>query len=212
MLKITTSLPRSQPPFSNGSSSMSIVEQAKVQHVSPCPWSAGDQENPTVASSHQKRMVRWAIEVGHHSRPPLLQTSILTTLALGSTFTINLLPTLFRKPSVNGTCWTKFPACDSTSLQAPTILPSFLHPVFTCETLLSMLCMVIFIHWACISVLFQTARWRERYLPKALYAVVIGMVPAIYAVDDSAVLILQILPTISDICAIACLGLDCLLY
>lgn len=110
ILKITTSLPRSQLPFSNGSSSMSIVEQAKLQHVSPCSWSTGDQEKPTVAGSHQKRTVRWAIEVGRRPRPPLLQTSILTTLTLGSTITTSLLPTLFRKPSVNGTCWTKFPA------------------------------------------------------------------------------------------------------
>ncbi|KAH7268339.1 hypothetical protein B0J15DRAFT_486604 [Fusarium solani] len=189
---------------------MSIVEQAKLQHVSPCSWSTGDQEKPTVAGSHQKRTVRWAIEVGRRPRPPLLQTSILTTLTLGSTITTSLLPTLFRKPSVNGTCWTKFPACDSTSLQAPTILPSLLRPDFTCETLLTMLCLVIFIHWTCISVLFQTARWRERYLPKALYAVVIGMIPAVYAVDDSAVLMLQVLPTISDICVVICLGLDCL--
>ncbi|RTE85190.1 hypothetical protein BHE90_000281 [Fusarium euwallaceae] len=154
-------------------------------------------------------MVQWAIEISRYPRPPLHQASILTTLALGSTITTNLLPSLFRKSS--GTCWTKFPACDSTSLQAPTRLPSFLRPAFTCETLLLILCMAMFIHWICISALFQTSRWRERYLPTALYAVALGLVPAIYAVDDSAVLMLQVLPTLSDICAVACLGLDCLL-
>ncbi|KPA45964.1 hypothetical protein FLAG1_01055 [Fusarium langsethiae] len=136
---------------------------------------------------------------------------VLTAGACTSTAISIIVPRLFSTPIAQQRCLGSFPACDPKTLITPSFLPSFLHPAFTCETLLLIICVAICLHWTCMSLLFQSARWREKYFPMALYTAGGATFLAAQVVKDSATVLIQVLPLASDICIIVCLSLDFIL-
>ncbi|KAL3588387.1 hypothetical protein FPOAC2_10541 [Fusarium poae] len=155
-----------------------------------------------------------SIKQQNHYKPklwnPIIRDAVLTIGACISTAISIIIPTLFETSTSQQSCLGSFPTCDPKTLITPSFLPSFLHPAFTCEALLATICVAICIQWTCVSLLFQQARWRERYFPMVTYTVGGATILAAHVVKDPATVFIQVLPLVSDICSIICLGLDCI--
>lgn len=170
---------------------------------------------------------------GRQTQHSSITKVVLTAGACISTAVSITVPTLFSTSVPQQSCLGSFPvcsfplcrlllrccssnpdslqACDPKTLITPSFLPSFLHPAFTCETLLFIICVAICLHWICVSLLFQSFRWRERYFPMVVYTAGGSTILATQVVKDSATVFLQVLPLVSDICVVVCLCLDCIL-
>ncbi|CAF3637395.1 unnamed protein product, partial [Fusarium graminearum] len=148
---------------------------------------------------------------GRQTQHSSITKVVLTAGACISTAVSITVPTLFSTSVPQQSCLGSFPACDPKTLITPSFLPSFLHPAFTCETLLFIICVAICLHWICVSLLFQSVPWREQYFSMVVYTAGGTTILATQVVKDSATVFLQVLPLVSDICVVVCLCLDCIL-
>ncbi|KAH6977967.1 hypothetical protein EDB82DRAFT_503014 [Fusarium venenatum] len=173
---------------------------------------------------HGDKSIKQWDNCSRDTRRSIIKKVVLIAGACTSTAISIIIPTLFKTSS----CLGKFPvcrlllsccssnpnslqACDPKTLKTPSFLPSFLRPAFTCETLLLIICVAVCIHWTCVSLLFQSSRWQERYFPTVLYTAGGATILAAQVVQDPATVFVQVLPLVSDICAVICLSLDCVL-
>jgi len=172
---------------------------------------AGHKNEKIALSKAQAEMP--ALEVSHLCESSELQRrwrySVgLTAAACGMTAATILIPGQFQSRE-DRTCWRTLPPCNPRILRPLTCLPAALRAAYSCEVLLLLIAIATVVHWACIWGLFRQDHWREQHLPLVIAIALAASVPAGWVLSDGPAVFIQAVPCVVDICAVACLLLDC---
>jgi hypothetical protein len=93
-------------------------------------------------------------------------------------------------------------------LQVPFLLRNFLHSIFSRESLIAILTLLVLVYWYCVVGLFAQGPWKDRYLPGVCIIGLASLVLGALFVRDPACLFLEVLSGILNICTISCLIID----
>ncbi|KAL7812578.1 hypothetical protein V8C26DRAFT_204609 [Trichoderma gracile] len=132
-----------------------------------------------------------------------------TLAAWGLTATLNIIPKQFSKGSRDEEGWRTYPTCKPGALRDQRHPALFQDRRCSCELLLLLIAATTVMHWSFVLRLFSRPRWRDKYLSQTLTTTFAALFPLALIIQDPATVFLRVLPAVIDVCASACLALDC---